>query len=61
MLFRTALAVLVAWLIGVLATDSGRDLVHVLLLAGLALLLLAFLRARDTAVRRATSDPDHKP
>jgi hypothetical protein len=31
-----------------------------LLLAGLALLLLAFLRAREAAVRRA-SDPNHTP
>jgi Family of unknown function (DUF5670) len=58
MLFKTALALLVAWLIGVLAVDSAGDLVHVLLLAGLALLLLAFLRAREAAIRRATSDPN---
>jgi hypothetical protein len=32
------------------------QLVHVLLLVGLALLMLAFLRAREEAVRRATSD-----
>jgi hypothetical protein len=34
------------------------NLVHVLLLTGLTLLLLAFLRAREAAVRRATNDPD---
>jgi hypothetical protein len=32
------------------------QLVHVLLLVGLALLLLAFLRAREEAVRRAVSN-----
>jgi len=52
MLFKTALTLLVAWLIGVLAVHSAGDLVHVLLLAGLALLLLAFLRAREAAIRR---------
>jgi hypothetical protein len=50
-----------AWLIGVLAVDSAGDLVPVLLLAGLALLLLAFLLARETAIRRATSDPNQTP
>jgi hypothetical protein len=59
MLFKTALALLVAWLIGVLTVDRAGDLIHVLLLAGLALLLLAFLRAREAAVRRATSDTNH--
>jgi Family of unknown function (DUF5670) len=61
MLFKTALTLLVAWLIGVLAVDSAGDLVHVLLLAGLALLLLAVLRAREAAIRRATSDPNQTP
>jgi hypothetical protein len=35
MLFKTALALLVAWVIGVLAVDHAGDLVHVLLLVGL--------------------------
>jgi hypothetical protein len=61
MLFKTALTLLVAWLIGVLAVDSAGDFVHVLLLAGLALLLLAFLRAREAAIRRVTSDPSQRP
>ena len=61
MLFKTALTLLVAWLIGVLAVDSAGDLVHVLLLAGLALLLLAFVRAREAAIRRANSDPNQTP
>src|SRR4030095_2668150 len=61
MLFKTALALLVAWVIGVLIVDRDGDLVHVLLLVGLGLLLLAFLRACDAAMRRATSDPKHTP
>jgi hypothetical protein len=32
-----------------------------LLLIGLMLLLLAFLRARDAAVRRAAGGPPHRP
>ena len=55
MLFKTALTPLVAWLIGVLAVDRASDFVHVFLLAGL---LLAFLRAREAAIRRAASDPN---
>jgi hypothetical protein len=60
-LFKIALTLLVAWLIGVLTVDSAGDFLHVLLLAGLASLLLAFLRAREAAIRRATSDPNQTP
>jgi hypothetical protein len=56
MLFKIALTLLVAWLIGVLGVYRAGQLVHVLLLVGLALLMLAFLRAREEAVRRAISD-----
>jgi hypothetical protein len=59
MLFKTALALLVAWLIGVLIVNREGNLIHVLLLAGLTLLLLAFLRAREAALHRATSDTNH--
>ena len=64
MLFRVAFVLLIAWLLGVLGLYRVGDLVHVLLLVGLMLLLLAFLRAREAAVRRAiggradTHDPD---
>ena len=59
MLFKIAFVLLVAWLLGVLGAYPAGDLVHVLLLVGLMLLLLAFLRARDAAVRRAVGgDPD---
>jgi hypothetical protein len=61
MLFKIALALLVAWLIGVLGVYSAGQLVHVLLLVGLALLMFAFLRAREDAMRRAMSDSNNKP
>lgn len=62
MLFRIAFLLLAAWLIGVagLLYRVG-DLVHVLLLVGLMMLLLAFLRARDVALRRDTGAPSNKP
>ena len=55
MLFKTAVALLVAWLLGVIGVYTVGDLIHVLLLVGLLLPLLAFLRARDAAARRAIS------
>ena len=61
MLFKIAFVLLVAWLLGVFGVYSGGDLVHVLLLIGLMLLLLAFLRARDAAVRRAVGGNPDKP
>jgi hypothetical protein len=61
MLFKIALTLLVAWLIGVLGVYQAGQLVHVVLLVGLALLMLAFLRAREAAVRRAVSDSPDKP
>ena len=61
MLFKSALIVLVTWLVGLLFFRSVGDLVHLPLLVGLALLMLAFLRAREAAVRRVTeSHPDKK-
>ena len=54
MLFKVALVLLAAWLVGVLGVYDVGDLVHVLLLVGLMLLLLAFLQAREAAVRRAS-------
>ena len=50
MLFKMALAVLSIWLLGLVGLYSVGDLVHVLLLVGLMLLLLALLKARDAAV-----------
>jgi hypothetical protein len=61
MLFTVAYVLLIAWLLGVLGAYRVGDLVHVLLLVGLMLLLLAFLKARDAAVRRAVGGPSDKP
>ena len=61
MLFKIALALLAVWLVGVLGLYTIGDRVHVLLLVGLGLLLLACLRTRDAAVRRAVSGPSEKP
>jgi hypothetical protein len=53
--------VLITWLVGVFFFRSVGDVVHVPLLVGLALLMLAFLRARDEAMRRVTEGhPDRK-
>ena len=57
MLFKIALVLLAAWLLGLVGLYNIGDLVHVLLLVGLLLLLLAFLRARDAAERRAGGKP----
>jgi hypothetical protein len=56
-----AAIVLLAWLIGVTVLDVGK-LIHVLLLVGLMLLLLGFLRARDAAASatRASARTDQK-
>jgi hypothetical protein len=61
MLFNIALALLAVWLLGVLGVYTIGELVHFLLIVGLGLLLLAFLRARDAAVKRALSEPSEKP
>ena len=61
MLFRVAFVLLIAWLLGVLGVYRAGDLVHVLLLVGLMLLLLAFVRAREAAVRPQSGSPPDKP
>ena len=61
MVITLALGLLVTWLVGVLFFSNAGDAVHVLLLGGLALLLLGFLRARDEAMRRALGgDPEQQ-
>jgi hypothetical protein len=52
-LFKSALVILSLWVIGMVGVYNVGELVHVLLLVGLMLLLLAFLRVRDAAGRRA--------
>ena len=53
MLIKVALVVLVLWLVGVLGPFQFGDMVHVLLLVGLALLLLGFVKAREAAMKAA--------
>ncbi len=52
MLFKVAYVLLIVWLLGVLGVFEGGKLVHVLLLIGLMLLLLASVKARDAALGR---------
>jgi Family of unknown function (DUF5670) len=61
MLFKIAFALLAIWVLGVIGLYSAGDLVHVLLLVGLMLLLLAFLKARDAAARRALGQSADRP
>lgn len=49
MLLKAAFFLLAVWLLGVLGLYRLGDAVHVLLLAGLMLLLLGSLKARDAA------------
>jgi hypothetical protein len=56
MLVKISLVLLLAWLLGVLGLYDIGELVHGLLLAGLVLLPIAFMRARDAA-RRPDGDP----
>ena len=56
MLFKTAIALLIVWLLGMFGLYRVGDLVHMsFLLVGLMLLLLAVLNARDAALRRPES------
>ena len=61
MLFKIAFALLAIWGLGVIGLYDAGDLVHVLLLVGLLLLLLAFLKARDAAARRAVDRSADRP
>jgi hypothetical protein len=60
MFFKIAFALLIAWVLGVVGIYRVGDLVHVLLLVGLMLLLLAFVRAREAAIRRVNDEPSEK-
>jgi hypothetical protein len=53
MLFKTALVLLVGWMLGPIGLYEVGDIVHVLLLVGLLLLLLAVAKSRDVAAHRA--------
>ena len=56
MLLKIGFVLLVAWVLGLLNVYRIGDLFHGFLLAGLMLLLLGFLRARDAALRPAAGD-----
>ena len=58
MLFKAAIALFVVWLLGMFGVYGGGDLVHIFLVAGGLLLLLAFLKARDAAIRPPGSRTD---
>jgi hypothetical protein len=60
MFFKIAFALLIAWVLGVVDIYRVGDLVHVLLLVALMLLLLAFVRAREAAIRRVNDEPSEK-
>jgi hypothetical protein len=60
MLFKLAVVLLILWLLGMVGTYQGGQFVHVLLLVGLMLLLMAFLRARDAAVRALDDGPNKR-
>ena len=55
MLFKTAFALLIVWLLGMFGVDRVGDFTHIFLLVGLMLLLLAVLKAREAALRRPES------
>jgi hypothetical protein len=61
MLLIVAAVLLIAWVGGVSLLDVGSP-IHILLLIGLMLLLLGFLKARDaaTTAERAGPRPDQK-
>ncbi len=61
MLLKMAFVLLIAWLLGVLGLYRIGDLVHMLLLAGLMLLLLWALKARDAAAARGKDVGPGKP
>jgi hypothetical protein len=56
MLLKIALLLLVVWVLGIVVYDA-RPLIHVLLLVGLMLLLLAFVKAREAALRDPAGGP----
>ena len=55
MLFKVSIVLLLLWSVGKWGGYNVGELVHVLLLIGLMLMLLAVLRSRDAAARRPTS------
>ena len=60
MLFKIAGLLLIAWLCGVVGLYQAGEIVHVLLLAGMLLMLMAFLKAREAAMNAARREPPAK-
>ena len=56
MLFKTGIALLIAWLLAVIGLYSVGRIIHVLLLTSLLLLLLALAKGHDAAIARDRSD-----
>lgn len=61
MLVKVAFALLIAWLLGVSGVLGLGDAGHILLLVGLMLLLLGFLRARQAAAGAGRHEGPGKP
>jgi hypothetical protein len=59
--FTIALVLLAVWMLGVVGVYRAGDGLHVLLLVGLMLLLVAFLKARDAAARGAINRRTERP
>jgi hypothetical protein len=57
MLFTIGAALLVVWAIGAAGPFAVGEIVHALLLVGLMVLLLAFLKARDAAAQARRAHP----
>jgi hypothetical protein len=58
MLTKVALVLLAVWVVGLFGLMAIGDFVHLFLLIGLMLLLLAFLKSRDDAARATPSRSD---
>lgn len=56
MLFTVGLVLLALWFLGLFGIYSVGDVFHGFLLVGLMLLLLAFVQAREAALRRPVGD-----
>jgi hypothetical protein len=55
-MFNAGIALLLVWLITLVAVQPSGNLVHLLLLVGIMFLLIAFLKAREAGVRPPSSD-----
>jgi hypothetical protein len=60
MLLRAGLVAIAIWLLGMLGFYEAGELVHVLLLVGLLMLLLGFLKARDAVMPTESQSQPNK-